>query len=224
MNRRKVLFAVSILIGLVGIGGGIVVYLSTRPSGSERVSRPLTPGTPGLTVSEISSSFDCPCGHCSLSLDNCECGVADQIRSQISSLIMNDVSKNEITDAMVRQHGRQILRMESKVPPYYEEASGVDLPNTLDPESVYPGAKPGYEAARVYPELLMQLPCFCGCEIERGARKAHKSLLDCFADKHGESCRICIDEAVFASKRFEDGTEPEEIRREIAKVWGSPAG
>ncbi|MFQ6675543.1 MAG: CYCXC family (seleno)protein [Fidelibacterota bacterium] len=166
-------------------------------------------------MTTLSSKFDCPCGHCSLPLDDCTCATADRVRMDLSSLIGSNLSEKGITDAMVRRYGRTILAGEMKVPPYYEDISGVDLPETLDPASVYPRARPAYEAAKAYPALLMQLPCFCGCEIARGSRKGHRSLLDCFTDRHGESCQTCVGEAMFARKRFEEGVEPAEIRREI---------
>ncbi|MFQ6616766.1 MAG: CYCXC family (seleno)protein [Fidelibacterota bacterium] len=232
MNRKKVVIALSLLTGLIGIGGGIVVYLSTRPSGSGHDSAAPTPGTPGVTVSELSSRFDCPCGHCSLSLDNCACSTADQVRGHLGSLTRRNLSEQGITDAMVRRYGKRILGKGSlaegaspeKVPPYYENVTGLDLPKTLDPESVYPRARPAYEAARAYPELLMQMPCYCGCEVERGLRKAHKSLLDCFVDLHAAGCRTCMEEALFARRNFEEGMRPDEIRREIMKVSGAPTG
>jgi hypothetical protein len=39
-----------------------------------------------------------------------------------------------------------------------------------------------YQAAKDYPEVLEQMPCFCGCMLE-GIN--HKNNLFCFKDSHG---------------------------------------
>ncbi|MEE8186392.1 MAG: PCYCGC motif-containing (lipo)protein, partial [Nitrososphaerales archaeon] len=98
------------------------------------------------------------------------------------------------------------------------------VPATLDPESVLPRARAAYRVAKEYPRLIMQLPCFCGCEVEWGERKAHLSLLDCFTDRHGENCRICVNEAIFAGKGFEEGRKPQEIRSDLVESYGTPGG
>jgi hypothetical protein len=55
------------------------------------------------------------------------------------------------------------------------------LPKTLDPNLFAGQAKRAYQVAREIPEILAQMPCFCGCEAV-----GHQSLLDCFVDRHGE--------------------------------------
>ena len=55
------------------------------------------------------------------------------------------------------------------------------LPKTLDPELFKGEAKRAYQVAREIPEILAQMPCFCGCEAV-----GHQNLLDCFVDRHGE--------------------------------------
>jgi len=54
------------------------------------------------------------------------------------------------------------------------------LPNTLDPNRIQGEDRKGYQIAKEIPEVLAQLPCFCGCEAV-----GHKNLLDCFVDEHG---------------------------------------
>lgn len=54
------------------------------------------------------------------------------------------------------------------------------LPKTLDPNLIQGEDRKGYLVAKEIPEILAQLPCFCGCEAV-----GHESLLDCFVDKHG---------------------------------------
>ncbi len=53
------------------------------------------------------------------------------------------------------------------------------LPRTLDPNLIKGKDRRGYEVAREIPEVLAQIPCFCGCEAV-----GHKNLLDCFVDDH----------------------------------------
>jgi hypothetical protein len=54
------------------------------------------------------------------------------------------------------------------------------LPKTLDPNLIQDQDRMGYQIAKEIPEILAQLPCFCGCEAV-----GHENLLDCFVDEHG---------------------------------------
>ena len=54
------------------------------------------------------------------------------------------------------------------------------LPETLDPTLIKGEDREGYQIAKEIPEILAQLPCFCGCEPV-----GHENLLDCFIDEHG---------------------------------------
>ena len=54
------------------------------------------------------------------------------------------------------------------------------LPKTLDPNLIKGEDRKGYQVAKEIPEILAQLPCFCGCEAV-----GHENLLDCFVDQHG---------------------------------------
>ena len=53
------------------------------------------------------------------------------------------------------------------------------LPKTLDPNLIKGEDQKGYQVAKEIPEILAQLPCFCGCEAV-----GHETLLDCFVDQH----------------------------------------
>ena len=44
-----------------------------------------------------------------------------------------------------------------------------------------------YQTAKDIPEVLEQLPCFCGCMSSFG----HKNNLFCFKDQHGSGCTLC---------------------------------
>ena len=54
------------------------------------------------------------------------------------------------------------------------------LPRTLEPSLFKGKAKRAYQIGREIPEVLAQMPCFCGCEAF-----GHENLLDCFIDEHG---------------------------------------
>ena len=53
------------------------------------------------------------------------------------------------------------------------------LPKTLDPGLIKGKDKEGYQIAKEIPEVLAQMPCFCGCEAV-----GHENLLDCFVNEH----------------------------------------
>ena len=53
------------------------------------------------------------------------------------------------------------------------------LPKTLDPRLIKGKDRDGYQIAKEIPEILAQIPCFCGCEAV-----GHENLLDCFVDEH----------------------------------------
>lgn len=54
------------------------------------------------------------------------------------------------------------------------------LPKTLDPSLFQGTTKEAYQIAKEIPRVLVQMPCFCGCEAY-----GHENLLDCFIDRHG---------------------------------------
>ena len=81
---------------------------------------------------------------------------------------------------------------------------------TLDPASFDGRAREAYQAARDIPDVLAELPCFCGC-----ANVGHKSNLFCFKDNHGEECAMCQDIALVARAMYTQGNSVEKIRDEI---------
>lgn len=52
---------------------------------------------------------------------------------------------------------------------------------TLDPARFDGKTRDAYQAARDVPEVLEQVPCYCGCMSNAG----HRNNLDCFTDDHG---------------------------------------
>lgn len=71
--------------------------------------------------------------------------------------------------------GRMVLPARARVP----------RPNTLSPESFSSNSNPeiynAYKAAKDVPEVLEQMPCYCGCFASSG----HRNNLDCYTDNHG---------------------------------------
>ena len=87
---------------------------------------------------------------------------------------------------------------------------------TLDPAKFTGKIRASYEAAKEVPEVLAQLPCYCGCMTGHG----HKNNLDCFHDEHGVECTMCQDIALDARGMFEDGIEIVRIREKIKERYG----
>jgi hypothetical protein len=100
-----------------------------------------------------------------------------------------------------------------------EEASGKQLVSTLNPAGFEGRAREAYQAARDIPEVLAELPCFCGCAVNAG----HKSNLFCFRDTHGEECAMCQDIALVARAMHDQGSNVEKIRDEIISRYGQYA-
>ncbi|HLH32944.1 MAG TPA: CYCXC family (seleno)protein [Terriglobia bacterium] len=68
-----------------------------------------------------------------------------------------------------------------------------------------------YQTAKDIPEVLEQLPCFCGCL----SRFGHKNNLFCFKDQHGSGCDICQDIALDARKMHDQGMSIPQIQEKI---------
>lgn len=79
---------------------------------------------------------------------------------------------------------------------------------TLDPRLFAGPVREAYATARSHPALLARLHCYCGCDKTDG----HRSLLDCFRDRHGSRCEICVGEAQEAKRLFKRGTTVDQIR------------
>jgi len=92
-------------------------------------------------------------------------------------------------------------------------ASGAKLVHTMDPSyfSKDPKARAAYQAAKDIPEVLAELPCFCGCMTALG----HESNLFCFRDEHGSGCSICEDIALDARDMHSKGFSIERIKQAI---------
>lgn len=92
-------------------------------------------------------------------------------------------------------------------------ASGAKLVATMSPSyfSRDPKARSAYQAARDIPEVLAELPCFCGCMSAYG----HENNLFCFRDEHGSACSICEDIALDARDMVAKGLSIDRIKQTI---------
>ena len=88
-------------------------------------------------------------------------------------------------------------------------------PPTLDPALFTGDVAEAYRVARDRPELLEQMPCYCGCYVTQG----HQNLLDCFRDRHPESCPTCVAIALRAAKLGKVGYAPADIKRMIDREY-----
>ena len=86
---------------------------------------------------------------------------------------------------------------------------------TLDPKLFVGPVRKAYTVAEQNPMLLAQLDCYCGCYKTNG----HKSLLDCYRDRHGASCQICTNEVLEASRLFDGGMPPQQIKESLRRKY-----
>jgi Protein of unknown function with PCYCGC motif len=105
------------------------------------------------------------------------------------------------------------------VPAYHAQAPREELPATMDPELFTdPVVQNAYAVAAKIKKVLYQQPCYCHCDRSQG----HKSLLDCFASKHGSECGTCIYEDFYAFEQSGKGKSAAQIRAAIIKgEWKS---
>ncbi|MGH9929343.1 MAG: CYCXC family (seleno)protein [Pyrinomonadaceae bacterium] len=98
------------------------------------------------------------------------------------------------------------------VPAYYETAPSLNsLASTLPPEQFSGKAREAYQAVKMIPQTIAQMPCYCHCDRSIG----HKSLHSCFEDGHATSCATCIDEALLVYKLQKSGLTAQQIRERI---------
>lgn len=88
-------------------------------------------------------------------------------------------------------------------------------PTTMDPALFTGRVAEGYRVARERPALLERLPCYCGCYFNSG----HQNSLDCFTDKHGETCELCLTIALRAEKLEKEGYAVPDIKKIIDRDY-----
>lgn len=97
-------------------------------------------------------------------------------------------------------------------------ASGATLIPTMSPGyfSKDPKAQAAYQVAKDIPEVLAELPCFCGCMVSYG----HENNLFCFKDEHGSGCTVCEDIALDARDMHSKGLPIDEIKQTVREKYG----
>lgn len=84
-----------------------------------------------------------------------------------------------------------------------------------------------YEFARDRPDVMLWMPCYCGC----GGHDGHKSARDCFVkatsssgttqfDGHGSTCDVCVDIALRAREMTLAGASLSETRAAVDQEFG----
>ena len=96
---------------------------------------------------------------------------------------------------------------EAGVSPGALKNAGVLSPTLFDD----PETRAAYQVAKDIPEVLEQLPCFCGCMTSFG----HKNNLFCFKDQHGAGCTLCQEIALDAKKMHDQGMSIVQIQDNI---------
>lgn len=105
------------------------------------------------------------------------------------------------------------------------------MSNSMLPDYVRAAPKDtqmAYQFALDRPDVMMWMPCYCGC----GGHSGHKSAHNCFVredstaanpkfDEHGAGCDMCIGIAVDTKTLTEQGKSLREIRSFIDDKYGS---
>jgi Protein of unknown function with PCYCGC motif len=130
------------------------------------------------------------------------------------ALIPQQAASKLLQDAALPQ-----AAAEEAVPAYHAQAPKEELPATMDPELFSdPVVQNAYAVAAKIKKVLYQEPCYCHCDRSHG----HKSLLDCFASKHGSGCGTCIYEDLYSFEQSGKGKSAAQIRTGIIRgEWKS---
>lgn len=101
-----------------------------------------------------------------------------------------------------------------EVPAFHNEAPTGPLPEMLSPAQFTDvTVQNAYLLAGRAKKVLYQQPCYCHCDRSQG----HKSLLDCFASKHGSGCGVCMREALYSYEQSRKGKTAAQIREGIER-------
>lgn len=99
--------------------------------------------------------------------------------------------------------------------PDTKTTANASLPEVLPPSQFFGKAQMGYAAARLCPEIIVKLFCYCGCDFTDD----HHNLLDCFATDHGADCHICQEAAILALKMKRDEKPLADIQKAVDQKW-----
>jgi mono/diheme cytochrome c family protein len=143
---------------------------------------------------KLSAELRCPC--CGKLVKDCSCGMIPDIRAEIGRLEKKGLGDKQIKMALVEKYGNKILPIS-------------EISETLSSKSFYLVAY-AYDVAKQIPQTLERIGCFCACY-----RVGHTSLLDCYKDRHGANCQICVEEALAAKRLVDQGVAEDEIVQTI---------
>ncbi len=133
----------------------------------------------------------------------------------------NDAKKTSVSLKEVRaqidaEYGKN--GMGTNTPPVSDNYVPVLAPRKADklPDYVLTNAMTlqAYKYATEHPEVLEQIPCYCGCGqhgSEASEGRPHRFLRDCFIndkgeyDNHASFCDVCVGEAIKAMRALPDG-------------------
>ncbi len=149
----------------------------------------------------------------------------------ILALIANAVLSGDSAKE-TKKTGMTLKELRAQIDTEYSKKgySGTNTPPVIDdyipglspktagklPDYVYTNAMTlsAYRYATEHPEVLEQLPCYCGCGqhgSETSDGKPHRFLRDCFIndrgeyDSHASTCDVCIGLAMRAQNNFPSG-------------------
>ncbi len=84
------------------------VVLSLLLAAPPALAATASPGT-AQRVDEITAKIVCDCGCNNLTVKNCTCGKADQVRADVASRLDSGQSSGQVLQAYVDEYGEQIL-------------------------------------------------------------------------------------------------------------------
>lgn len=127
-----------------------------------------------------------------------------------------------VLGVLVTACGGNLNRQES---PKYELAASAELP--LDVQSEPEIVRTAYQFAFTNPDVLTQLPCYCGC-----SGMGHTSNYSCYVagensdgtlafDGHALGCSICVDITVDAMRMLDEGKPMTEIRSFVDQTYSA---
>jgi hypothetical protein len=100
------------------------------------------------------------------------------------------------------------------IPAFHSQLPRGPLPVTLDPALFTTTlVQNAYTVAARIRKFLYQQPCYCHCDQSEG----HKSLLDCFAGRHGSLCNVCMAEDFYTYEQSQTGKTGAQIRAGIIR-------
>jgi hypothetical protein len=110
------------------------------------------------------------------------------------------------------------------IPPQNSNAADLGIPafHNDPPEGLLPAVinpkefgqvltQNAYRLAAQLTAVLYQQPCYCYCDRHHG----HRSLLDCYTNKHTAGCQPCLKELFYVYEQTKKGETPGQIREGI---------